>query len=98
VGLPEANLILAQTTIYLAASPKSNSACLAINAASLAVEEEETREVPKHLKTHSREYKYPHSYGGYVRQDYGAGKKFYTPKEVGEEKKLKEFLRQLKEP
>jgi len=96
VGVPEANLILAQSTIYLAASPKSNSAYLAIKRAEEAVETEEIQEVPQHLKTHSKDYKYPHSFGGWVEQDYGARFKFYFPKEVGDEKKLKEFLENLK--
>lgn len=96
IGLPEANLTLAQTTIYLAASPKSNSAYLAIKRASEAVEESIIQEVPSHLKTHSKDYKYPHSFGGYVKQDYGAKAQYYFPKDVGDEKKLKSFLAQLK--
>lgn len=96
VGMPEANLILAQATIYLAASPKSNSAYLAIKAAMMSLEQDETRRVPEHLKTHSKDYKYPHSFGGYVRQDYGANKQYYFPKDIGEEKKLKAFLNSLK--
>ncbi|MFA5272384.1 MAG: replication-associated recombination protein A, partial [Candidatus Omnitrophota bacterium] len=95
IGKPESDLILAQTTIYLAASPKSNSACLAIDKAKKYVEEEETKEVPNHIKTNSKDYKYPHSYGGYVEQDYGARAKYYFPKEIGEEKKIKEFLENL---
>ena len=96
VGRPEADLILAQTTIYLACSPKSNSAYLAIEKAKQDIEEEEAKQVPKHLKTHSKDYKYPHNFGGYIRQDYGISKKYYFPKEIGEEKKLKEFLENLK--
>jgi len=95
VGMPEANLILAQTTIYLAASPKSNSAYMAIKMATEAVEEDKTEEVPEHLKTHSKDYKYPHSFGGYVQQDYGAKGKFYFPKDIGDEKKLRQFLETL---
>jgi putative ATPase len=95
IGRPEADLTLAQATIYLAASPKSNSAYLAITSAKEDVEREETKEVPQHLKTHSKEYKYPHSYGGFVEQEYGSNKKYYVPKPNGEEKKLKEFLDNL---
>jgi len=95
IGKPESDLILAQATIYLAASPKSNSACLAIDKAKKYVEEEETKEVPDHIKTNSKDYKYPHSFGGYVKQDYGAKTKYYFPKDIGEEKKLKEFLENL---
>ncbi len=95
VGMPEAQLNLAQTTIYLASSPKSNSAYLAIEKASQDIEQEETWEVPEHIKTHSKDYKYPHEFGGYVRQDYGAKKKYYFPKDTGEEKKIKQFLENL---
>jgi putative ATPase len=96
VGAPESDLILAHAVIYLAASPKSNSACLAIESAKKDVEEKETKEVPSHIKTHSQDYKYPHSFGGFVEQDYGAIGKYYFPKDIGEEKKIKEFLEQLK--
>lgn len=101
VGMPEAKLILAQATIYLACSPKSNSANEAISAALSDVEQEENREVPGHIKTHSKDYKYPHSFqtqtniGGFIKQDYGVNKKYYRPLSVGEEKKLKEFMEQL---
>jgi len=96
VGAPESNLILAQTTIYLASSVKSNSAYEGISAALRDVESRETKEVSSHIKTHAKNYKYPHSFGGYVEQDYGADKRYYFPKEVGEEKKIKEFLDSLK--
>jgi putative ATPase len=96
VGVPESNLILAQTTIYLACSPKSNSATLAIGEALKDVENEENQEVPEHIKTNSKDYKYPHSYGGYVNQEYGAKRQYYFPKEAGQEKRLKEFLEQIK--
>ncbi|MDD5194526.1 MAG: replication-associated recombination protein A [Candidatus Omnitrophica bacterium] len=95
IGRPEADLTLAQATIYLAASQKSNSACLAIEKAKQDIENEETKEVPGHLKTHSKDYKYPHSFGGFVKQDYGAIHKYYFPKEIGEEKKIKDFLENL---
>ncbi len=97
VGLPEANLILAQVTIYLSASVKSNSAYSAIQAAVQDLEAQVTREVPAHLKTHAPDYKYPHAFGGFVEQDYGAKQKYYFPKAVGEEKRIKEFLERLKE-
>jgi putative ATPase len=104
VGMPEANLILAQTTIYLACSPKSNSATLAVGMAISDVENETTREVPDHIKTclpagrpTSPDYKYPHSYGGYVDQDYGAVRQYYFPLAVAEEKRLKDFLEQIKQ-
>jgi putative ATPase len=96
IGSPESDLILAHATIYLATSPKSNSAYLAIERAKEDVEKDETKEVPPHIKTHSKDYKYPHSFGGYVEQDYGASNKYYFPKDIGEEKKIKEFVENLR--
>ncbi|MFH1900403.1 MAG: replication-associated recombination protein A [Patescibacteria group bacterium] len=98
LGAPEADLILAQATIYLATSPKSNAGYLAIKKAAQDVEKDEQKEVPSHLKTHSQNYKYPHNFGGYIEQDYGIKKKYYTPLDVGEEKKIKEFLEKLHKP
>jgi putative ATPase len=96
IGKPESDLILAQATIYLASSLKSNSAYLAIDRAKKDIEEQETKEVPDHIKTHSKDYKYPHSFGGFVQQDYGAKNKYYFPKDIGQEKKIKDFLENLK--
>ncbi|MFA7676658.1 MAG: replication-associated recombination protein A [Candidatus Omnitrophota bacterium] len=95
IGMPESDLILAQTVIYLAASLKSNSAYLAIKKALKSVEEEPIIEVPDHIKTHSKDYKYPHDFGGFLKQNYGVSQKYYYPKDVGSEKKLKEFLESL---
>lgn len=101
VGMPEAKIILAQATIYLACSPKSNSAYNAISLAFKDLEGQHHQEVPNHLKTQSRDYKYPHDQqvdevvGGYIDQDYGARGKYYFPLPVGYEKKLKEFLERL---
>ena len=96
IGMPESSLILAQTTLYLATSPKSNASYKAIKEALEDVEEKETQEVPKHLKTHSKDYKYPHAFGGYVKQDYGAKRQYYFPKDIGEEKRIKKFLEFLR--
>ncbi len=96
VGKPEANLIMAQTTVYLAASPKSNSSYLAIKKAMEDVENEETKEVPDNVKPNSKQYIYPHEFGGYVQQSYGCDKKYYFPKDIGEERKIKTFLEDLK--
>jgi putative ATPase len=97
VGMPEAGLILAQGTIYLASSPKSNSSYLALQRAMKDIEEDEVKEVPPHLKTHSKDYKYPHAFGGYVKQEYGAKRRYYYPGDVGEERRLKEFLEQIRD-
>ncbi len=96
IGLPEARLILAQTVVYLTSCEKSNASYMAIEAAMADVEAEETKEVPEHIKTHSKNYKYPHSFGGYVKQEYGAKRQYYFPKDIGQEKKIKAFLEQLK--
>jgi len=97
IGYPEARIILAQAVIYLCASPKSNSAYNAINKAIKAVEEGELMEVPKHILTHSKEYLYPHSYGGWVKQSYmEKDLKFVSFVPVGYEKKMDAWLKELK--
>ena len=66
--------------IYLASSPKSNSAYLAIDNAISHIENDKIQEVPKHLtKLGAKDYKYPHSYPEhFVKQDYMTKKiKFY---------------------
>lgn len=96
VGMPEASLILAQIVIYLSGSPKSNSSYKAYERAVSDVKTQDLKEVPFHLKTHSPHYKYPHDSGGYLEQDYGVRKKYYFPLEAGDEKKLKQFFKNLK--
>lgn len=96
VGSPESDLILAHTTTYLATAAKSNASYLALSRAKQDVEEEDTQEVPEHIKTNAKDYKYPHSFGGYVQQNYGAKKQYYFPTEFGQEKRIKDFLEELK--
>ena len=95
IGMPEARITLAETTIYLATSPKSNSAYAAINKAMAMVEHDTTnRPVPLHLRNaptklmgemgYGAEYKYAHDYAGnFVRQEFLpdtlSGTRFYTP-------------------
>jgi putative ATPase len=90
VGMPEARIPLAQAVIYIAAAPKSNAAYRAIEAALEDIKNEQTLEVPDHLKDshyrgaeklgHGQGYKYPHDYGGRVEQEYLPGKKkYYNP-------------------
>lgn len=90
IGMPEARIPLAQATIYVANAKKSNACYKAIEAALKDIEKEEIMEVPEHLKNshypgakrlgHGKGYKYPHSYGGYVEQDYiKKKKKYYKP-------------------
>lgn len=92
IGFPEARIPLAQLVVYLASSPKSNSCYSAINMALKAVQDGENLEVPKHIKTHAKEYLYPHDFGGFVEQKYLDKKlKFYASNGVGFEKTLQEW-------
>ena len=72
LGMPEAAIPLANATILLATSPKSNSAHDAVHAAMADVEAGMGREIPTHLQSPLfKGYKYPHSYPNhYVKQDY----------------------------
>ncbi|HCC51187.1 MAG TPA: AAA family ATPase, partial [Porphyromonadaceae bacterium] len=81
IGWPEGRIILAETTVYLACSPKSNSAYMAIDKASAVVSETGNLPVPLHLRNaptklmkelnYGKNYKYAHSYeGNFVKQDY----------------------------
>ena len=78
IGMPEARIILAEVTIYLAKAKKSNSAYNAINEAlrDMEIEDIINAEIPGYLKQTSNKqekqnYKYPHNYeGGYVEQEY----------------------------
>ena len=95
IGMPEARITLAETTIYLATSPKSNSAYMAINKAMSQVEHDTTnRPVPLHLRNaptklmdkagYGKGYKYAHDYAGnFAEQEFLpeslAGTKFYEP-------------------
>ena len=97
IGYPEARIILAQAVIYLCASPKSNSAYMAINAAQKAVREGVLLEIPKNIRQQKEGYLYPHDFGGYVEQEYlEKPLKFVTLKSIGYEKKMKEWLELLK--
>jgi putative ATPase len=92
VGMPEARIPLAQAVIYIATAPKSNACYMAIEEAMKDVANEETMEVPDHLKDsnypgakklgHGTGYKYAHDYpGGFVEQEYlKKKKKYYNPK------------------
>jgi putative ATPase len=95
IGFPEARIPLAQLVIYLASSPKSNAAYSAINKAlKVAIDD---RGVPQHIKTHSKEYKYPHDFGGWVAQEYTTHPiEFYESKKIGFEKTLTEWLAKIK--
>ncbi|MBQ5753638.1 MAG: replication-associated recombination protein A [Alistipes sp.] len=95
IGMPEARITLAETTIYLATSPKSNSAYMAINEALAFVGKDTTnRPVPLHLRNavtdlmsdagYGKDYKYAHDFeGNFIEQEFLpeslAGKQFYHP-------------------
>ncbi|TKI71050.1 replication-associated recombination protein A [Sulfurimonas crateris] len=96
IGYPEARIILAQCVIYLASSPKSNSAYLAINEAQRAIREGVMLDIPKNITQNNSGYLYPHDFGGYVKQKYlSKPLKFVQLKEIGYERKIKEWLSNL---
>ena len=89
IGYPEARISLSQLVIYLASSPKSNSAYMAINAALKSIKEGEIHPIPSHIKTHAKAYLYPHDYHGWVKQNYlKKPLHFYETKQIGFEKTL----------
>ncbi len=97
IGMPEAQLTLAQAAIYMATAPKSNASALAIWSAMKDVREGRTQPVPLHLKDthykgaqrlgHGQGYQYPHdSSEGWIDQDYlTVDKIYYEPTERGYE-------------
>jgi len=109
VGMPEAQLALAQAAIYVACAPKSNASASAVWQAVSDVKSGKTIPVPKHLKDshypaakkagYGADYKYPHDYqDSFVAQEYlpAAGRKnYYTPKDAGYEKNIKHYLQKL---
>ncbi len=108
VGLPEAQLPLAQAAIYLATAPKSNSATMAIGAARKDISEGRTLAVPRDLRFagysgskklgHGAGYKYSHDYqDGFVPQAYlPEGRVYYEPTGRGFEKRIVERLDYLR--
>ncbi len=97
IGYPESRIILAQAVIYLCASPKSNSAYMAINAAQQAVRSGELQAIPKHLQQQHVGYLYPHEFGGWVQQEYlSKPLHFVDLKAIGYEKKMAEWLEMIR--
>ena len=97
IGYPEARISLSQLLIYLASSPKSNSAYLAINKAQKMIEEGEIYPIPTHIKTHAKNYLYPHDFGGWVKQTYTEKERlFYENKGIGFEKNLAEWREKIR--
>ena len=108
IGMPEARIPLSECVIYLATSPKSNSAYLAIDAAIATVKQTGNSPVPLHLRNaptklmkdlnYGQDYKYPHDYpGNFVEQSYLPDelkeKKFYQPQQNAQEVKILERLK-----
>ena len=110
IGWPEGRIPLAEATVYLATSPKSNSAYMGINTALALVEQTGNLPVPLHLRNaptklmkelgYSEGYKYAHDYGNhFVKQqflpDELVGTQLWTPQPNAAEEKLKERMRNL---
>ena len=96
VGLPEARIPLGTIVTEMALSPKSNTAHIALDEALSDIEKGNVGDIPKHLKNPSDTYKYPHDYkNAFVKQQYLPdklkNKKYYHPKDLGYEHKLKEI-------
>ena len=94
VGLPEARIPLGTIVTEMALSPKSNTAHIALDKALADVETGRAGAVPDHIKTTSKNYKYPHDYpNAYVPQQYLPdnlkNKKYYIPKDKGYEQNIK---------
>lgn len=99
-GLPEARIPLGTIVAEMALSPKSNTAHIAFDEAIADIEKGNVGTIPKHIKTNSPDYKYPHDYkGAYVVQQYIPdklkNKKYYHPKDIGYEKNIKEIYERL---
>lgn len=108
MGYPEGLLPLSEAIIYVCEAPKSNSVVVAMNAARAAAESNKDDTVPMHVrnavfgdkdaKEKSRQYKYPHDYGGYVEQQYLpdslAESVFYKPGNNGFEKQVREIRKE----
>lgn len=112
IGMPEAQIILAQAVTYVATAPKSNAACNSVFEAMSAVQNQRNMPVPVHLQDahykgsaklgHGVGYKYAHDYPNhYVKQQYlpdgMEGQTFYRPTENGYEQQIQKHMRFLKE-
>lgn len=111
IGMPEAQIILAQAAAYVASAPKSNAACNAISAAMEEVGRTGNLPIPAHLQDahykgaaklgRGTGYKYAHDYPNhYVRQQYLPyeldGREFYKPSGNGYEAKIREHMQRIK--
>ena len=112
VGMPEAQIILAQAAAYVACAPKSNASCEAVFQAMETVKQTGNLPIPAHLQDahykgaaklgHGTGYKYAHDYPNhYVEQQYLPyelnGKEFYQPTGNGYEARIREHMKRIKE-
>ena len=112
VGMPEAQIILANAVTYVACAPKSNSSVCAIDEAMRCVQETGNLPIPSHLQDahykgaaklgHGLDYKYAHNYpNNYVRQQYLpyelSGREFYRPSGNGYEVKIREHMKRIRQ-
>ena len=110
IGWPEGRIPLAEATVYLACSPKSNSAYMGINKAIQTVEETGNAPVPLHLRNaptklmkdigYGADYKYPHDFPGHhVKQQYMPdkleGTTFWEAQDNSSENKLSSYMQAL---
>lgn len=110
IGMPESRIILSHTAIYLATSPKSNSAYMAIEEAMAEIEKSGYQPVPLHLRNaptslmksigYGKDYKYAHSYEGNFTDleflpDSLSGRKFYDPSNNPKEREIRALLEHL---
>lgn len=110
IGMPEARIPLSETAIYLACSPKSNSAYMAINQAMAVAKETQDAPVPLYLRNaptklmeelgYSDGYKYAHDYPGHwtdleFMPENLKGEKFYEPADNRRETEMRERLERL---
>ena len=107
IGMPEARIVLSEATVYLATSPKSNSAYKAINEAMEYVRNTGNLPVPLHLRNaptklmknlgYGKDYLYPHDYpSNFVEQDYlpaeSKNTKFFEPQNNSKEREIRQRM------
>jgi putative ATPase len=108
IGYPECQLILSQTAIYLATSPKSNASYLALQNAQATIRQTGDLPVPLHIRNaptglmkdigYGKDYKYAHDFeNNFVEQEFLpekiSGKKFYEPQQNARENEIRNFLK-----
>ncbi len=111
IGMPEASLVLSQTSTYLASCPKSNSSTIAISKASKEVKNRPNLSVPLHLRNaptnlmkdldYGKGYQYSHDFDEHISDqqylpDELRNKIFYEPTEIGRESNIKKYLNKVR--